>query len=78
MAAFIERFEDDKGDADERMAAIFGPAHIDTSIRQAIQFCWMSLPKDKRTADELEQQIRRIVERALKDFRDDRQAFGKP
>ena len=63
-------------DADERMAAMFGPAQVDQAIRQAIQFCWMGLPKDRRTADELEAQIRRIVDRALKDFRDDSRAFG--
>jgi hypothetical protein len=78
MAAHMERFDDEGGEASERMATMFGPGHIDTSIRQAIQFCWMSLPKDKRTVDELEQQIRRFVDRALKDFREDRQAFGKP
>jgi hypothetical protein len=78
MAMHMERFDDEGGEASERMAAMFGPGHIDTSIRQAIQFCWMSLPKDKRTVDELEQQIRRFVDRALKDFREDRQAFGKP
>jgi hypothetical protein len=37
----------------------------------------MSLPKERRTVEELEQQIRRIVDRALRDFREDRQAFGK-
>jgi hypothetical protein len=36
----------------------------------------MGLPQERRTADELEKQIRRMVDRALKDFREDRQAFG--
>jgi hypothetical protein len=65
------------GDPDEGMSEFFGPAQIDQGIRQTIQFCWMSLPKDRRTVEELEQQIRRIMDRALKDFREDRQAFGK-
>ena len=56
---------------------MFGPAHIDQEIRQAIQFCWMSLPKERRTAEELETQIRRIFERALRDFREDQQSFGQ-
>ena len=35
------------------------------------------MTEDRRSSDELERQIRRsIVERALKDFREDQQAFG--
>ena len=64
-------------DAVERMAEMFGPAQIDHQIRQAIQFCWMGLPKQRRSVEEVEVQIRRIVDRALRDFREDRQAFGK-
>jgi hypothetical protein len=55
----------------------FGPAQIDQTIRHAIQFCWMSLPKSRRTAEELEKQIRRLVDRALRDFREDQQAFAE-
>jgi hypothetical protein len=61
----------------QRMADLFGPLQVDQAIRQAIQMCWMSLPKIRRTPDEMEKQIRRIVERALKDFHEDREAFGK-
>jgi hypothetical protein len=63
-------------DAAERMAEMFGPAQIDHMIRQAVQFCWMGLPKNRRSVDEVEAQVRRIVERALRDFREDRQAFS--
>jgi hypothetical protein len=63
-------------DADERMAALFSPAQVDQTVRQAIQFCWMGLPRKRRTHDGLEAQIRRIVDRALKDFRDDANVFG--
>jgi hypothetical protein len=63
--------------AAERMADLFGPACIDQFIRQAIQQCWMLLPKEKRTPEELETQIRRLVDRALRDFRDDLDVFGK-
>ena len=65
-------------DAAGRMAEMFGPAQIDHLIRQAVQFCWIGLPEDRRSVEEVEAQIRRIVDRALRDFRDDRQAFGKP
>ena len=64
-------------DAAERMAEMFGPACIDQFIRQAIQQCWMLLAKEKRTPEELESQIRRIMDRALKDFREDLDAFGR-
>lgn len=61
----------------ERMADFFGPGQVDQTVRQAIHFCWMALPKDRKTADELEKQIRRIVDRALKDFREDSEQFGR-
>jgi len=64
-------------EASERMADLFGPGQVDQSVRQAIQVCWMALPKERRNGDELERQIRRIVERALKDFREDSDAFGR-
>jgi hypothetical protein len=35
----------------------------------------MSLPKERRTVEELEKQVRRLVDRALRDFREDRDAF---
>ena len=72
-----ESFSAGDDDAAEKMAEFFGPQQIDQLIRQAVQFCWMSLPKEKRTVEELERQLRRILERALKDFREDRQAFGQ-
>jgi len=65
------------GDPTEKWADVFGPGQIDQMIRQGIQHCWMMLPKDRRTADELEKQIRRIVDRALKDFRDDQEEFSR-
>lgn len=60
----------------DNMRGMFGPGHVDQSVRQAIQFCWMMLPQDVKTVDELEKQFRRIVDRAIKDLRDDFEAFG--
>ena len=54
---------------------VFSPVMLDEQIRQAIQTCWMMLPREKRNIDELEGQIRRIVDRALKNLREDEQAF---
>jgi hypothetical protein len=72
--AFLPMGEGD--DPAARMAEVFGPAQIDQLIRQAIQFCWIGMPKERRSADEVEIQVRRMFERALRDFREDRQAFG--
>ena len=63
--------------AAEKFAEIFGPGHIDQMIRQGVQSCWMALPKDRRNADEVEKQIRRLVDRALRDFREDQEQFGR-
>ena len=59
------------------MADFFGPGQVDQSVRQAIHFCWTALPKDRRNVEEVEKQIRRILDRALRDFREDREAFGR-
>jgi hypothetical protein len=59
------------------MADMFGPGHVDQSVRQALQMCWMAQPADRRNADEVEKQIRRIVDRAIQDFREDSEAFRR-
>ena len=73
MAAFLHGDED----AEEKMRETFNPAHIDQMIGQAIQFCWMGLSKEKRNIDELERQIRRIVDRALSNMREAFNQFGR-
>ena len=79
-----QMFAPEAGDAadvhstEQRLRHIFlGPEQVDQMVRQALHFCWMSLPKERRTVDEAEKQLRRLVDRALKDFREDREAFGK-
>ena len=62
----------------KKMRDMFGPGHVDQSVRQAIQMCWMMLPDSRKTVDELEKQFRRIVDRAIKDLREDSDAFGLP
>ena len=59
----------------DKMQEMLGPTKIDRQIRNAIHFCWMGLPKDRRNIDELERQIRRFVDRALKDVREDFNEF---
>ncbi len=68
----------DAGDPDaaRKVRAMFSPSQVDQSIRHAIEMCWMMLPEDGKSVDELEKQLRRIVDRALKDLREDAEAFG--
>ncbi len=71
-------FSSDDPEGPKKMRAMFGPGQVDQSVRQAIQMCWMMLPDDAKTVDELEKQFRRIVDRAIKDLREDSDAFGLP
>lgn len=68
-------FDPNDPDAENTMRSFFSPHMVDHEIRQAIQFCWMSLPPDRKNVDEVETQIRRIVDRALRDFREDSDQF---
>lgn len=61
---------------EEAMRDMFGPQQVDQTIRQAISMCWMSLPKGKRTAQEVDVQIRRLVDRALQNMHEDSKQFG--
>jgi hypothetical protein len=70
----ISHFDDP--DAYDKMRRFFGPGQVDQMIRQAIHVCWVSLPDDRKTLDELEKQFRRMVDRAFKDFREDASSFG--
>ena len=73
----FQDFDPNDEESFDKMRDFFSPAQVDQSVRQALQMCWMMLPNDKRNADELENQFRRIVDRALKDMREDDQVFGK-
>ena len=68
-------FDPKDPEASGRMRDMFGPGQVDQQIRQAIQFCWMMLPEEQRTVEELEKQMRRIFDRAIKDLREDVYAF---
>ena len=75
MAAFSE-FDPDDADAARRLQGMFGPQQVDQEIRQAIQVCWMALPPERQNVDEVEREIRRLVDRALRDLREDAERFG--
>ncbi len=63
-------------ESEERMRAFWGPQAVDQHIRQAISTCWEMLPRERRTAAAVEREIRRIVDRALRDLNEDITAFG--
>jgi len=60
----------------DTMQDVIGPLTVDQHIRQAIQHCWMALPEEERSLERVEQEIVRLVWRALKDVREDATAFG--
>ncbi|MFQ5411159.1 MAG: hypothetical protein ACE5EC_02640 [Phycisphaerae bacterium] len=55
---------------------MMGPQAVDQAIGQAISTCWMILPDDKKTIENVEAEIRRIVDRALANLKEDARAFG--
>jgi hypothetical protein len=74
----IEQVNPNDEEGMEKLRDFFSPTQIDHQIRQAIQFCWMGLPKEKKNVDEVERHIRRLVDRALPDLREDfDEFFGK-
>jgi hypothetical protein len=70
--------DDDKRNHMDEMREMFGPGHVDQTVRGAIQACWMALPKERRNVAEVDKEIRRLVERALSNLREDVAAFGGP
>ena len=61
---------------DKLRREVWGPQAVDQFIRQAVSTCWMMLPPEQKTAEAVEREIRRLVDRAMKDFREDMAAFG--
>jgi len=59
----------------EKMREFFSPAQVDLSVRQAIQMCWMMLPKEKRNPKNVEKEIRRLMDKAILDFKEDFDTF---
>ena len=65
-----------EGDPKNAMRDMFGPASIDQQIRAAISTCWMMLPADKKNHETVAAEVRRILERALSNLKEDAKAFG--
>lgn len=66
-----------EGDSEElkKVADMMGPGLIDASLRQTLQMLWMIMPEDKKNVDEVEREFRRLADRALRDLREDFEAF---
>ena len=64
------------GDDDEDESREFLSSAVDMMVRQAVHSCWMALPKDKRNADEIKRHLNRLIDRAMRDMEEDREAFG--
>jgi len=55
---------------------MFGPGHADQMVHQAIQTCWMVLPKNRKTVADLEKEFRRLVDRAFQNLKEDELRLG--
>ena len=54
---------------------IIAISEVDQRLRGCLQTLWHTLPREQVSLEELEGQIHRLVERALRDFREDLQHF---
>jgi hypothetical protein len=70
-------FPNDDPESADRLRSFMGPHQVDQQIRQAIQFAWIMLPAERKTVAEVERVIRQIVDRALQNFREDADSFGR-
>jgi hypothetical protein len=75
MAAFSFCSSDDES-GEEQMREFLSAGQVDQMVRHAIQSCWMALPKEKRSTDELKRQLNRMIDRAIQDMEEDRREFG--
>jgi hypothetical protein len=69
------------GNADQNSetvkADLYAPSEVDQLVRKTLQLCWRAMPRDRRGTEEHERQVHRLVARALRDFREDREEFGR-
>ncbi len=67
---------EDADKAAEFTRRMMDPQAVDQMIHQAISICWMMLPAEKKTIEGLEGEVRRIVDRALSNLKEDARALG--
>jgi len=67
---------DNPEEAKKAMRDLLGPQAVDQAIRQAISTCWMMLSEKKKNVATVEAELRRVVDRALANLKEDASAFG--
>ncbi len=50
-----------------------GPGFVDGQLRQTVRACWMMMPQQRRSIDEVEREVRRLLDRIFRDMREDEQ-----
>lgn len=63
-------------DPAQAMRDMWGPAGVDQQVRAAITTCWSMMPPERPNVDAVAAEVRRLVERALANLREDAAAFG--
>jgi hypothetical protein len=61
------------GDKRDRVTVI---SEVDQRLRGVVQTLWATLPKDQKNFQQLETDLRRLVDRALRDFKEDIELSG--
>lgn len=59
------------GPDDELPPGLVPPGAADSAMRQVAAMCWMDLPKEDRSLDALEAEMRRLLERVVANMRED-------
>ncbi len=59
------------------LQSVHGPQAVDQALRSAVSLCWMILPDDRKNADVVEREMRRLLDRVIANLREDAKAFGK-
>ena len=54
---------------------VMGPFGPDSAMRQAVATIWRYLPEGSRSMERVEEEARRLLERSLRDLREDFGAF---
>lgn len=72
----IEGLSQEDANNPEAFRQMMGPGAIDQNLRQAVQFCWMTLPPERRTLDTLEKEVRFLVDRIFREMREDAARLG--
>lgn len=53
-----------------------GPFAADSAMRQAIMNVWRSLPEESRTIEKVVAESQRLLDRAVREFREDAAVYG--